>query len=148
MDASSGIDLDNLESVDEDQGQWVDLLDRRGEPWMYTAGIGADNQPIEKQARIRVAGTYSKVYRRHIEALRGRGAKQTKKQTGGEVTAEVIESAAVCCLEWEGFAKGKQPYPCTRTAAIDLLTRAPWVLEQVQAAMVDHAGFFPKPSSS
>lgn len=149
MNASSGIDLNNLEASDEDRGQWIDLTDRRGDPWMYDAGgLDADNKPIQKQARIRVAGTYSKVYRQHLDAVRGRGARQSKKPSGREVTAEVVESAAVCCLEWEGFGRQGVPLPCTRENAVDLLSRAAWVLEQVQAAMVDHAGFFSSGSPS
>jgi hypothetical protein len=131
---------------DEDAGQDIPIHDRRGEPMFFTPAGATDPVPLT----IRVAGTYSKRYRRHIEGVRLRGAKQRSASlTADQLTQENLEAAAVCCVDWcAAFQLDGKPAACTRENAVKLLGRAPWIREQVEAAMGDHARFFKSGSSS
>ncbi len=128
----------------EDEGQILEIHDHRGAPLTFTAPDGT-----EKPVTVRVAGTYSKVYRRAQEMLRERQIRQRRaKLTGEAVTRQSVELVAACILGWDGFFNAGQPLAYERENVIEVLTRAPWIREQVEEAMVDHEGFFTSSSSS
>jgi hypothetical protein len=126
-DAPAGISLQQVgdQSIREEEGIWGDI-------------IGPDNRTVV--ARVKVVGTYSKRYRKALEAQVARRRRRTKL-TPDEYTAQHIAVMAECILEWEGFKNGEAVVPCTPATAIPYLTQAPWLREQVDELMQDHEGF-------
>lgn len=111
----------------EDEGTVVHLADENGEK-MYT-----ENVPDT----ITVAGTYSARYRRAQDANRDRLFKRRSAQLDGEtVQRQGLEIIAACVLAWTGF--GMEP---TKANVVAVLESAPWIREQVEAAMNDHQLF-------
>lgn len=124
----------------EDEGQVVHLRDAQGEPAFDAAG-----QPVT----VRIAGQYSKLYRRTQaeqaqRLLRQRGQRLTEEQ----LTRNRVELVAVCILEWQGITNQGQPLPLTKDNASKLLALAPWVREQLEEVQGDHASFFGTSSST
>jgi hypothetical protein len=124
----------------EDEGTLVAIRDASGEPEL---------QPNGDPVTITVAGTYSSRYRRAMDNQRERLLKQRRTSLTGEgLNRQQLELIAASIIEWEGFTAEGQPYPFTKENAIALLDNAPWIREQVEEAMGDHAAFFPKASAS
>lgn len=134
----SGFDLSEAAAVaaKEDEGTVVHVRGSDGEP-MY---FGKDDaEPVT----ITVAGTYSKAYRRAVDAQRERLVKQRRVTLTGEALAkQQLELVAACVLAWSGIVDAGKPLPCEKPNVLRLLTAAPWIREQVEEAMQDHAGFF------
>lgn len=120
----------------EEEGTLVTVKSVTGEVQYY--GEGEAKKPVT----IRVVGTFSKTYRRANFALRERVRKFRTMRTSEQQDLHAIELIADCILGWEGITNGDQPFPFTRENAIALLQAAPWVREDVEAAMGDHQGFF------
>jgi hypothetical protein len=84
-----------------------------------------------------------------MDNQRERLLKQRRTSLTGEgLNRQQLELIAASIIEWEGFTAEGQPYPFTKENAIALLDNAPWIREQVEEAMGDHAAFFPKASAS
>lgn len=138
---SKGIDVSGAASVSqrEDEGQVVHIRDANGEPEMDG----------DKPVTVRIAGTYSRVYRRTQEAQTQRMFKRRQAAlTAEQWTANRIELVAACIMEWAGFYNRGQPFPYTKENATLLLTGAPWILTQLEEAQADHAGFSTGSSAS
>ena len=122
----------------EDEGIVVTINDERGETMHF-----GDGQPVT----VRVVGTYSKKYR---DAERLRVDRRFKR--GGVdpdvIRKEALELTAECVLEWSGFFDAGKPLDCTRANVVRVLDAVPWVRQQVEVAMEDHAGFSRAPSVS
>lgn len=137
----SGIDISKAPEATarEDAGQVVHIHDEQGEP-AYENG-----QPVT----VRIAGTYSSLYRRTSEAQQQRQLKQRRTTlTGEQLRKNRIELVAACVLGWDGFTDNGQPFPCTKENAVRLLDTLPWVFEQLEQAQADHQGFFSTSSGS
>lgn len=142
----------NLSTVEsktaaEDAGIPVEINDLDGTPYEYQDSEGT------KKVTITVAGSYSNIHRAALRAQRDRvmAERRAKRLNGQALDAELIELSASCCLSWvglDGFLGDGKPFPCTKENAVFLLTKAPWVLEQVQAAILDHERFFGSNSMS
>jgi hypothetical protein len=131
------MDISTSKSVAEreDEGTIVHVRDEAGEK-QY---IGGDKT---KPVTILVAGTYSTTYRTAADASRDRMLKQRRNAIDGDqLSQQSLELTAACILAWDGFSAGDQPYPFTKKNAVALLQQAPWIREQVEAAMNDHASF-------
>jgi hypothetical protein len=120
----------------ESEGAWMDVKDELGEPMTYTGADGS-LRPV----RIKVAGTYSKQYRAVVDLQKSRMLKGKRVSKGEQLTDNQREAAGACCLEWEGFFAGAQPYECSIRAAMVLFQQAYWIQEQVEEQMQDHASF-------
>jgi hypothetical protein len=131
MDISTSKDV----SAREDEGTVVHVANEAGEKQYY----GEKN---DKPVTITVAGTYSSRYRRASEAIRDKNMKRSKRPDGQDVDANALEVQAACMIAWEGFENAGQPFPLTKQNAIAVLDQCPWIREQVDAAMFDHAAFF------
>lgn len=132
------MDITQTKSVAEreDEGTTIHLRDEAGEKMF--AGPNQD-RPVT----ITVVGTYSSTYRRAAEANRDRMLKQRRNSLDGDqIHRQSLELVAACILEWDGFTAGEQPYALTKANAVALLDQCPWIREQVEAAMHDHAAFF------
>lgn len=123
----------------EDAGKSFHVRGADGKPAFY--GTETDRKPVT----ITVAGTHSERYRVKDREIKRRKIKQ------GTFTLEQaqdnsIELAVACTLAWEGFMSGDVPVTCTPANVEQVYRGCPWVLEDAQEAMQDHAGFFEKPS--
>lgn len=119
----------------EEDGTILSIKDETGEPMMEGDG------PVT----ITVKGSYSPTYRRASEANRDRLLKRRSTQMDGdELDQRSLELIAACITAWNGFTAGGAEFPLTKANAIALLRACPWIREQVEAAVHDHAAFFPK----
>lgn len=124
----------------EEQGTLVELTMPDGEVMTY----GEPAAPVT----MRVAGTYSKRYKKAERAAANAVlAKKKKKLTDDEQEQRLMQLAAACVIEWHGIFNNGEPLPCTEANAIAVFTAAPWIYQQVLEAMQDHARFF-VPSST
>lgn len=138
-----GFDLSAAKPVaaKEDEGQTVHVHSELGEPLYYDGG---------KPVTMTVVGTYSSTYRRAEEALSNQRLKRRSRAalTAGVIRAESRSVLAACVLAWDGFMDGGKPLACTKENVVRVLEAAPWIEDQVTAAMEDHAGFFSNSSAS
>jgi len=137
---SGGFDLGAAKPVAalEDEGQTIEIRDIDGEVMTWTDGDGKAH-PVT----ITVAGSYSTRYRRAQEAQITRTMKRRNPQITGEALGKQrLEVVAACVLAWTGFANKGKPLPCDKDNVMFVLEAAPWIREQVEGAMEDHAGFF------
>lgn len=119
----------------EDEGTTIHLRDETNEKQYADE---AKTQPVT----ITVVGTYSSRYRRLSDANRDKMLKQRRTQLDGDQLEEQgLELQAGCILGWDGITANGEPFPYTKANAVALLRAAPWVREQVEAAMNDHASF-------
>lgn len=132
---SQGFDITTAELVRdaEDEGQWIEVLDAAGKVYLYANGTGAD-----KPVRMRVAGRYSRVFRRTQES---QNAKPRRRYDVRDAARDLLELQAACVLEWEGFFGGGAPLERTSENVANVLQAAPWIRDQVVVAMEDHEGF-------
>jgi hypothetical protein len=123
----------------EDEGVAVHLYDEKGD-LMYE-----DKKPVT----ITVVGTYSKTYRRVQNEQRLKNLKGRRTQLTPEgIDQKANEAIARCVTAWSGFTSEGKPFPYTEENAVALFQAAPWIREQVEEAMGDHAAFFPKSSTN
>lgn len=119
----------------EDEGTVVCLTDEQGEAMT----VGDPPRPVT----ITVAGTYSATYRRATDANRNRLFKRRSATLDGDqVYQQGLELIAACVLAWDGFESAGTPLPMTKANVVAVLDAAPWIRDQVEAAMSDHARFF------
>lgn len=118
----------------EDEGQVVHIHDQLGEPLYYENGSG------KKPVTITVVGTYSKRYRASLDQQQGKQFKR-RRFDPEDARKDTLEILSRCVLAWEGVYNQGQPLEFNRKNVLDVLA-VPFVREQVEVAMGDHAGFF------
>ena len=137
---TGGLNLGAAKAVSdrEDEGQVIELLDAAGEPLVYQNGTA------EKPVTVTVAGSYSATYRKAVERQRLRMLKRRRgKLTSNELTDNQIELEAACALPWDGvLTDDGKPIEHKMENVTGILVGVPWVREQIQIAIEDHAGFF------
>ncbi len=145
--SKTGLDIGSLPRVGdlEDEGVVVELRDINDERLFWQ-----DEKGNEKPVTITVAGSYSHRYRRTQEAQTTR---VMKRRGGVQVTGEMLsrqrlELIASCVLGWEGFVAQGKAWPCTKENVMQALQAAPYIREQVEAAMEDHEAFFKRASGT
>jgi hypothetical protein len=137
---SGGFDITAAKPVTalEDEGQTIEIRDINGEPMTWK-----DDAGTEYPVTVTVAGSYSTRYRRAQEAQVTRAMKRRNPNLTGEALGKQrLEVEAACVLAWSGFFSKGKPWPCERENVITVLEAAPWIREQIAAAIEDHAGFF------
>ena len=118
----------------EDAGIIIPLRNERGEKEYQ----GDGKTPVT----MLVAGTYSSRYRRALEASRDQALKQ-RTVDGDQLEQRSLAVVAACVIGWEGLETDDHtPIPFSKANALDILAACPWIREQVEAAMNDHAAFF------
>lgn len=143
---SNGFDLGAAPNVAdlEEKGVAVQIRDIHGEPMMYRSEGGSE-YPVQ----IVVAGSYSHRYRRAINAQTTRMlGRRAQKMTGELAQENRMEVISRCVISWSGFNSNGQPIPCTPENVKVVMERAPWIRDQVEAAMEDHEAFFKNSSGS
>ena len=118
----------------EEEGTVVEIRDASGE---LAPGVS-----------ITVVGAYSDTYRKSQAANRDKMLKSRGRMEASALEQQSIDTIARCIKGWEGFTSEGKPFPFTRENAVALLTNAPWIREQLDEAIHDHAGFFSKPLAS
>lgn len=94
---------------------------------------------------ITVAGSYSQRYRKAANANRDKLLKQRTRTVGADdLDRQALDLLAACVIAWDGFTDDGKPYPLTRENAVALFDACPWIREQVESAVSDHARFFTK----
>lgn len=128
------MDIGNSKSVAdrEEEGTEIEVRDVRGE--------------VEEGVTITVVGTYSTTYTRAQKRNRDKYFRQ--RLDGDTLEKQSLETVARCIKSWKGFTSNGQEFPYTTDNAVLLLANAPWIREQVEGAMNDHASFFPTPSGN
>lgn len=141
---SGGFDISTAVPVAdlENDGIVVELRDVNNDPMYWK-----DDAGVEHPVTITVAGSYSHRYRRATEAQQTRVMKKRNPQITGELLGKQrLEIVAACVLAWSGFVHKGKPWACEKENVMHVLTAAPYIREQVESAMEDHAAFF-KPAS-
>ncbi len=129
----SGFDLSQAEEAlnREEQGQVIHVRDESGEPMYF-----GDDEPVT----ITVAGTYSKRYRKALDARISK-ASRSRRREPEDVQRDALDVVAQCVLDWAGFHENGTALDCTRANVTRVLGLAVWIREQVEVAMDDHAAF-------
>lgn len=130
-----GFDLGSAPSVAEreDEGAVVHVRSETGER-LYDGDV-----PVT----ITVAGTYSTRYKAATLAQRNRALKTRQADFDAERLDEnALAIMSACVISWQGFRAGDVPLAPTPQNVRAVFERAPWIREQVEAAMTDHAAFF------
>lgn len=131
-----GFDLKTASPVSEleEMGAWIELVGIEGEPLLY----GFEKKPV----RMKVAGSYSKLYRKLTHAQTTKAVKRrTTKITGELLHRQRLEVIAGCVLAWEGFFEAGVELPFVRENIKKVLDGFGYILEQVEAAIEDHESF-------
>ena len=114
-------------AVREEEGRVVELRDEAGE--------------VMQGVTVSVVGSYSKRYRDAVDQRANRKFRLGKLPTPAEIRLETMQLYADCVIQWEGFEHEGKPWPSTRENIVKVFEAAPWIYEQVAAAVEDHAGF-------
>lgn len=140
-----GFDLTKAKASNkDDEGVVVEVEYRDGTPATYSDATGT-----ERPVTIRIAGTYSKVFRRTSDAQTQRLIRSnTRKPSTEQIQANRNELVAACLMAWEGVEQDGKPFPLTRENALAFLADAPWMRDKLEAAQSDAAGFSASSSTS
>lgn len=120
----------------QDMGTVVVLKDEQGDPFTFVDANGAT-----QECEALVAGQLSTRYRKAEDAMRDRQLKRRSISLTGEMIAkQQIDLVAACVVSWNLHGDGK-PIPCTKENVVQVLTAAPWLRTDIEAAMSDAARF-------
>lgn len=125
------VDLSNFADLTkaQDDGIDVDILHPgTGEPLDMTIRVAGPDSARQRNARTRISN----------ERLRTAG---NKKLTIVDYEAMSLKVAVASIITWSGIIENGQTIEFSADAATDLLTRYPFILEQVNTAIGDRAGF-------
>lgn len=125
----------------EDEGVAVPIYQRNGDPYLAADGT---------QATITVVGSESKRYRAARHQQYRRISKRVRSgradATPEEMERDALDLAAAAVVGWHGWEDGKKPLDLTPENVRRLLAYD-HILDQVQAGIQRHAGFFAAASS-
>lgn len=120
----------------QDQGTRVDLVSEANDPLTFMNKDG-----VEEQMFVMVAGTFSTTYRNAERKLRDRALKRRASVlTSDTLDEQQLALIVACVLSWN-LADGDKPLPLTRENVTMVLQDAPWLRNQIEAAMADAARF-------
>ena len=128
--------------ANEDDGATIQLRDIEDELMHYRMSSEDEWKPVT----ITVVGTYSKRYKRaqdHQTTLAVKGGRRVKV-TGDKLRTQRENLAAHCIIAWDGFFDANGSVDCTPENILDAFEKYPFILEQAEAAMDDHANFSKK----
>jgi hypothetical protein len=128
------------ESTGDADGHVIKLEDRNEEPYLDAAG-----EPVT----LTVLGKYAEPVRRQQDAnLRRLLKKRQARSTPEEIRENRVSVATAAVTAWSGIEADGKPVPFSAANVREVLIAAPWVLEQVEAAMEAGAGFTPSRSGN
>jgi len=99
---------------------------------------------------VSIVGMDSEQFRtRHRAIINKRlNAGKKAKVTAEEIEAESIDTIAACITGWQNIDLDGKPLDFSKASAKTLLTRLPWLREQLDEAIADRANFLkPSPTS-
>ena len=94
-------------------------------------------------AVINIIGADSKVYRSIKSKIYRKAA--AKDIDADELSAEVYSA---CITGWAGLQEGGKDIKFTQDAALELLIKLPWLMDQIGLAVETRANFMKKPAES
>ena len=136
------IDLNDVgaEAAGDGDGKTVELVGRNEEPYLDAEG---------NACTMRVLGKYAPAVRRATDQMTRRAVQRgRKKPTPEDIREGRIDIASSAVVAWSGIAVGGQDAPCTPANVKALLLKAPWLLDQVEAAIEEPASFTKSASTS
>jgi hypothetical protein len=101
--------------------------------------LAAGGAPIT----VNIVGMDSEQFRTRHRAIINRrlSAGKKAKVTAEEIEAESIDTIAACITGWQQIELDGKPLEYSKGAAKTLLTRLPWLREQLDEAIADRANF-------
>jgi hypothetical protein len=105
---------------------------------------GADGKPDKsKPITISIVGMDSEQFRTRHRAIINRrlNAGKKVKVTAEEIEAESIDTIAACITGWQHVELDGKALEFSKANAKSLLTRLPWLREQLDEAIADRANF-------
>lgn len=124
VDLSSFADLTKI----QDDGIDVDILHpATGEPLDIVIRVAGPDSGRQRNARTRISNERLRI--------------GSKKLTAADYEAMSLKVAVASIITWSGVIENGQTVEFSADAATDLLTRYPFILEQVNVAIGDRAGF-------
>lgn len=131
-------ELDATIAQDE-EGVVIPVYAKNGDPDLASDG---------SQTTITVVGSDSERYRR-AQDIQTRRMLRTRraKMEPDDIRANRIELAASAVIAWHGIEADGQPVPCT-LESVRLVLKAQYMLEQIEAAVNEHASFLAKSSAT
>jgi hypothetical protein len=104
----------------------------------------------ETDVTFEIVGSMSKRYRKAAARQRDLWAKARKQPTGDDLDRQARELTASCVVSWNGVVDptDQSAVPCTVENVAQLLDEMPWVREQLDGEIRDHAAFFTKSSKA
>lgn len=122
----------------EDRGTLMHVRDENGE--LQYDGEGDSKKPVT----LRVAGTYSSIFKKARERQRDKNLKAKRNVFGADLLGrQELEVIAACVLadDFGPFTSNGKNFDYSKENVILLLEAAPWIREQVEETMGDHQGF-------
>jgi hypothetical protein len=120
----------------QSKGTVVVFRDDLGEPFTFK-GANGETQEVT----LTVAGALSSVYRKAESAQRDRMLKRrTMSLTDEMLQKNQLDLISACVLEWNLHVDGRA-VPCTKENVMQVLTSAPWLRNDLEAAMGDASRF-------
>lgn len=92
---------------------------------------------------IRVAGPDSQRQRKARNAIHNERLlkSRNKRPTAAELDADAIRLTAASIISWDGVVENGESLELTSENAASVLTRYPFIRDQIDAAVSDRAGF-------
>jgi hypothetical protein len=120
----------------QNKGTVVVFRDDLGEAFTFK-GANGETQEVT----VTVAGALSSTYRKAESAQRDRMLKRrTMSLTDEMLQKNQLDLIASCVLEWNLHVDGRA-VPCTKENVMQVLTSAPWLRNDLEAAMGDASRF-------
>jgi len=120
----------------QNKGTTVIFRDELGEPFTFTDANGDT-----KEVAVVIAGSLSSIYRKAESAQRDRMLKRrTTTLTDEMLQKNQTDLISACVLEWNLHVDGK-PVPCSKENVSQVLLSAPWLRNDLEAAMGDASRF-------
>lgn len=121
-------DFANLAKV-QDDGVDVEILHpKTAEPLGMVVRVAGPDSARQKRARSAVNNARLQMSR-------------NKRLTAAELEADGLKVMVASIISWSGVEENGQPIEFSTEAATDVLTRFPFIREQIDAVVGDRAGF-------
>lgn len=92
---------------------------------------------------VRVAGPDSERQKKARNAITNERLQKSrnKRLTASELEADAIKITAASIIEWSGMIENGKPVELTRENATAIITKYPFIYDQLTAAIGDRSGF-------
>jgi len=122
------MDFSKFDLVEKaNEGAWMTITDPFGE---------------ETDARVKLVGTDSKLYKRRLHQIGDKNRKVKKGLKAAELETEMLQTYAVCCVDFEKCFLGKKEVKAdNQEDVIAFFESYPPVLDQIAEFLGDRTNF-------